>query len=144
MSKLPAGWIGVELGDLLHTMDDGRSIHQGWSPQCEREPSESEESWGVLKTTAIQAGQFLPYENKRLPPELAPRPNLEVHAGDVLITCAGPRARCGVACLVTDTRRRLMISGKMYRFRFDEVNVSARYVAAYLGSPSAQRQIDEM
>ena len=90
-------------------LEDGRTLHQGWSPLCEKTPAPTDEDWGVLKTTAIQAGAFLPEHNKHLPKHLAPRPQTEVKTGDILITCAGPRVRCGVACMVRHPRARLMI-----------------------------------
>lgn len=144
MTKLAQGWVVAEIGDLLSPLEDGRLIHQGWSPRCSKEPSEGDDVWGVLKTTAIQPGTFLAEHNKRLPDDLRPRPLLEVRTGDLLITSAGPRARCGVACLVRGTRPRLMLSGKMYRFRFNDWLVDPRYVEAYLLSETAQRAIDAM
>lgn len=143
MTQLPKGWVLATVGDLLAPLDDGRLVHQGWSPQCEREPA-PDNNWGVLKTTAIQAGRFLAAENKRLPEPLEPRPVLEVQSGDLLLTCAGPRARCGVACLVRDTRRRLMISGKMYRFRVDLAIADPRFIEFSLLSPDRVNAIDEM
>lgn len=92
MSDLPAGWVEIDIEDALASLEDGRTIHQGWSPKCEKAPSDSEDVWGVLKTTAIQSGGFFPEHNKSLPEQLTPRPLLEVRLGDVLITCAGPRA----------------------------------------------------
>src|SRR5574341_1917083 len=117
-------------------MDDGRDLHHGWSPQCERLPATDGE-WGVLKTTAIQDGHFAPEHNKKLPAHLSPRPQLEVRVGDILMTCAGPRARCGIACLVRSTGPHLMLSGKMYRFRTrpDEVEPS------YLEARSEERRV---
>lgn len=144
MSQVPKGWVRVDVEAILAPLEDGRTIHQGWSPRCDKEPSDSEGTWGVLKTTAIQPGAFLPEHNKRLPDNLSPRPLLEVQRGDLLITCAGPRARCGVACLVRDTRPRLMLSGKMYRFRLDDRFVDPRYVEAYLLNDSSLLAIDGM
>ena len=144
MSELPDGWIVANLDDVFAVFQDGRTLHQGWSPQCERAPSGSENEWGVLKTTAIQPASFLPEHNKRLPEHLAPRPQIEVFPGDLLITCAGPRARCGIACLVRGTRRRLMMSGKMYRFRMPEQHVSPRYMEFYLQTAQARLAIDVM
>jgi type I restriction enzyme, S subunit len=137
-------WPLVPMEGLLLPLADGGLIDQGWSPQCEKGPTSSEDSWGVLKTTAIQPGAFLPEHNKSLPPGLTPRPRLEVREGDLLITCAGPRSRCGVACLVRNTRRRLMISGKMYRFRVADDRVSPQYLEWYLQSPEAQGAIDKI
>jgi type I restriction enzyme S subunit len=141
---LPKGWVTSAIEDLLAPLEDGRILHQGWSPQCEKSPSESGEEWGVLKTTAIQPGAFLPSQNKRLPADLTPRPNIEVKVGDVLLTCAGPRSRCGVACLVRGTRQKLMLSGKMYRFRVPEEQVDARYLEAFLQTSAAHSAIDRM
>lgn len=117
-------------------------LQQGWSPQCEPHPAE-DDAWGVLKTTAIQAGHFLENANKRLPDGLEPRPALEIAPGDLLITCAGPRYRCGVPTLVRQTRSRLMLSGKMYRFRTIP-DIAPRFLEYYLLSHEAQKLIDAM
>lgn len=142
--SLPASWAVTSLADVLTPIDGGSTLHHGWSPQCEKQPSPSDEIWGVLKTTAIQDGDFLPAHNKRLPDKLAPKPSLEVRAGDMLITCAGPRSRCGVPCYVRQTRPRLMMSGKMYRFRVDERMLEPRFMEAYLRAPETQRLINAM
>jgi type I restriction enzyme S subunit len=142
--RLPLKWVAVTIRDLLSVLPDGRILGQGWSPQCEKEPSLSNSEWAVLRTTAVQPGKFLPEHNKRLPASLAPRPNLEVKVGDILLTCAGPRARCGVGCLVRETRPRLMISGKLYRFRVNAELVLPEYVEAFLRTDFAQRAIDKM
>jgi len=142
--RLPAGWTESPIGDVLAPLDDSRTIHQGWSPQCEKTASLSDAEWGVLKTTAIQDGKFCPEHNKLLPAHLDPRPLIEVHDGDLILTCAGPRARCGVPCLVRSTRPRLMLSGKMYRFRTSNESLDARYLESYLRSPAAQVSINRM
>ena len=116
----------------------------GWSPQCEKEPATKIEIWGVLKTTSIQPGEFQPEHNKRLPAHFEPRPSIEVRSGDLLLTNAGPRARCGIPCLVRTTRPRLMLSGKMYRFRPEPEIVDPRFLELFLLSPVAQARIDKM
>ena len=143
-TNLPIGWAETTIGELLAPLADGRTLHHGWSPQCEKEPSPTEEEWGVLKTTAIQPGAFLPEHNKRLPARLKPRSQLEVSAGELLITCAGPRSRCGVACLVRTTRKRLILSGKMYRFRMFDGVIDPRFMEAYFQTDIAQHAIDGM
>lgn len=141
---LRSGWVTAPIEDLFAPLEDGRTLHQGWSPQCEKGPSETEHQWGVLKTTAIQPGAFLPEQNKRLPADLTPRPQIEVKPGDILTTCAGPRSRCGIACLVRSTRNKLMMSGKMYRFRVPEAHLDARYLEAFLQTSAAHDAIDRM
>lgn len=135
-------WERLPIGDLLQRQSNKRIIQQGWSPKCHAHPAAPEE-WGVLKTTAIQPGKFEPEHNKALPDTLDPRSNIEVKVGDLLITCAGPRARCGIPALVQHTPARLMLSGKMYRLRPGE-RIDARFLEMYLMSPDAQKRIDEM
>ena len=98
----------------------------------------------MLKTTAIQADEFQDEHNKLLPHHLAPKPTVEVKEGDILITCAGPLVRCGVSCLVRRTRKRLLMSGKMYRFRVDPNKTDARYVEAFLQTERARLATDKM
>ncbi len=141
---LPNGWAVAPIEDLFWPLEDGRTLHQGWSPLCEKTPAPTDADWGVLKTTAIQAGAFLPQFNKHLSKHLSPRPQTEVKEGDLLITCAGPRVRCGVACLVRATRPRLMMSGKMYRFRVSPDHFDSRYLEGFLLTPAAQSAIDKM
>lgn len=141
--SLPISWKYAPIQDLLAPQEDLKLIHQGWSPKCHKEAA-PEKGWGVLKTTAIQDGEFVEHENKRLPSDKEPRTNLEVKVGDLLLTCAGPRRRCGVATLVRRTRGQLMISGKMYRMRADDRVVIPGYIEAWLRAPEAQEAIDAM
>jgi len=116
MTDLPQGWATAGIEAILLPFENGQTLRQGWSPQCESFPAKTEDTWGVLKTTAIQDGDFQPEHNKQLPAGLDPDPSIEVQPGDLLLTCAGPRVRCGVICLVRKTRSRLMISGKCTAF----------------------------
>ncbi len=143
MTDLPSNWITAKIVELVEVQENGKPFQQGWSPQCEVRQA-GEEEWGVVKTTAIQHGKFWPHENKALPGTLNPRPQIEIRQGDVLMTCAGPRSRCGVACLVEYTRPRLMMSGKMYRFRPHPNVLDARYLSHFIRLHDTQLRIDAM
>jgi len=143
MTDLPNSWFYVKIVEVLTPNENGNPFQQGWSPQCEKIPAGIND-WGVLKTTAIQEGEFLQQENKTLPEGLEPRPHLEIKPGDILMTCAGPRNRCGVTCYVKDTRPKLMMSGKMYRFRTDTRVILSKYLEAFLHSHDAKLKIDKM
>lgn len=143
MTKLPENWALVEITEVLQPNNNGKPFQQGWSPQCEAVPA-SEGKWGVLRTTAIQHGEFWDHENKLLPDHLEPRPQIEIRPGDVLMTCAGPRSRCGVACLVERTRSKLMMSGKMYRFRPHPEALEPKYLAYFIQTSATQITIDRM
>jgi len=140
--QLPAGWASATIDQILMTQSDGKIIHQGWSPQCHKEPAEEGE-WGVLKTTSIQDGYFLDSKNKKLPVNKEPKPRIEVRVNDLLLTNAGPRARCGVATLVRKTRSKLMLSGKMYRMRFDERFIFPNLVEFWLRTSQIQAELNE-
>jgi len=143
-NEIKSGWLELPIENILAPNEKGIILGQGWSPQCEKQPSQSENDWGVLKTTAIQSGYFLEEENKLLPSHLEPRTQHEVKKGDLLITCAGPRNRCGVACLVRKTRKKLLISGKMYRFRINEKKANPEFIEMFLLSQDAWKEIDKM
>lgn len=135
-------WEWLTLADVLLKQNNGKLVQQGWSPKCHDHPAERG-AWGVLKTTSIQAGSFDPIHNKELPERLEPKPQIEVSAGDLLITCAGPRSRCGIPALVRSAPPRLMMSGKMYRLRADG-RLDPRFLEYWLLSPRAQKLIDGM
>lgn len=144
MTTLPTNWTAAPIRELMQPLQDGKLVHQGWSPQCESGPALTASDWGALKTTAIQDGSYQPEHNKRLPETLVAKERLEVKVGDLLMTCAGPRVRCGVACLVRETPPKRFISGKMYRFRANEALIDSRLLEAFLRTPSTKAQIDAM
>jgi type I restriction enzyme S subunit len=130
-------WIPLPVGRLIHTLD------QGWSPQCENRPAPLD-NWGVIKTTAVQPGRFVEGENKRLPDSLDPRPGLELQAGDLLITRAGPRTRVGIACLVRQVRPRLLLCDKVYRLKADVSAILPEFLEIILNDPVRLIEIDDL
>ena len=128
----------VPLGSLVTT------IGQGWSPKCLNEPATSEDQWAVMKTTAIQPLEFDCSHNKVLPGNLAPREHLELKAGDLLVTRAGPRSRVGITCLVRATRSRLILCDKAYRIRCDEKRIDMGFLEIALNAPHMIQRIDEL
>lgn len=138
--SLPEGWESRTLKLCLEKLKSGKYVERGWSPQCLRHPAEN--TWGVLKTTSVQMGEYLPEYNKELPESLEPKVGLEVNDGDFLVTTTGPRNRCGVVCNVRTTPRKLIFSGKILRFRADESKVLASYLMYLLMSPNYQKVLD--
>jgi len=116
-------------------------IEQGWSPECESRPALLGE-WGVLKTGAANGGRYRPSENKALPSDVLPRTELEVRAGDVLMSRANTRALIGAAAYVEMTRERLLLCDKLYRLRPFREKLDARYLALILRSSAARARIE--
>lgn len=50
-------WQWLTLDDVLIQQANRKKVQQGWSPKCHDFPAATG-VWGVLKTTAIQAGRF--------------------------------------------------------------------------------------
>ena len=100
--------------------------------------------WAVIKTSAIQPGKFVEYENKILPNDLEPRVQHEIKEGDILITRAGPRVRVGICCLVRKTRAKLINCDKVYRLELNQNLVDAEYFEFALNSPEVLRKIEMM
>ncbi len=118
-----------------------KSMGQGWSPKCERISIEDDDSWAVITTTAIQPMNFSFKENKKLPDSLEPRVKHELKVGDLLITRAGPRSRCGVCCMVKQTKKRLLNCDKVYCLKVNDLIVLPEYMETVLNAPNFQREI---
>ncbi|MET9067728.1 hypothetical protein [Streptosporangium sandarakinum] len=111
-----------------------RSVRQGWSPQCYSWPADGVETWAVLKTGAANGGRFRPTENKELPEDEIPRPDIVVTQGDLIVSRANTRELVGSAAVVEGDFPRLMLCDKLYAFSLDESRADSRFVAAVLGS----------
>jgi type I restriction enzyme S subunit len=133
-----AEWPQKQLATAIQTMD------QGWSPKCENKPSNSDKTWAVIKTTAIQNLRFLEDENKTLPRALKPREHLELMPGDLLVTRAGPRSRVGVACLVKTTRPRLILCDKAYRLRCKPNVAHPAFLELVLNAPHVLDEVNKL
>ena len=116
-------------------------VQQGASPQCEdRQADEGE--WGVLKAGCANGGQFRPAENKALPASTEPWPDLEIEAGDLLISRANTTKLAGSAAYVYACRRFLLLCDKLYRLVVRAGRSDARYLAYSLGSHPCRAQIE--
>lgn len=118
-----------------------QSINQGWSPECESHPG-TEDEWSVLKLGSVNHGVFVPAENKRLPSDLEPRPDITVRQGDVVMSRANTRQLVGSAAVVPRDYPRLMLSDLLYRIRVKHSLVQPEYVASVLGSGPLRSEVE--
>lgn len=105
----PKGWELKQLESLVE------HIESGWSPICDK-PRNSDEQWAVLRLSAVTSGNYLAGENKQLPIELKPRPDLEVKKGDVLFTRKNTQDLVAACAFVYNTPPRLMLPDTIFRF----------------------------
>jgi type I restriction enzyme S subunit len=128
-------------GDWLPLRTYVGEIENGWSPECNSRPAQEGE-WGVLKVGAVSFGIFNPKENKALPPTLSPVPRYEVKPGDFLMSRANNLDLVGACAIVEETRPKLMLCDKLFRFHFkDEMHVNHGYLHHVLQSPALRDQI---
>jgi type I restriction enzyme S subunit len=133
---LPTGWDLTTIGAVIERHFSGPS------PTCEERNISNLDEWGVLKTTAITWNGWNPLAHKVLPPEYWGRSNLLVQAGDVIVTKAGPRHRCGVVANVTSVPEHVIVSGKMVGLRPNQNIVVPRILAAAVATSKAQKYLD--
>lgn len=136
LGEVPEHWEVVRVKHLV------KSFEQGWSPQCENFPVESESDWGVLKVGCVNGGIFNPEENKALPPDLTPLPELGISAGDLLISRANTRELVGSAAVPSADHHNLMLCDKLYRLRLDPDLCLPAFLSLFLGTERARGQIE--
>ena len=117
------------------------SVEQGWSPTCENRPAELDE-WGVLKVGCVNGVKFNPDENKALPAESQPIPELEIKQGDVLVSRANTRELLGSASVVTKVRPHLLLCDKLYRLYILPKTVNPIYLVLAMGSSIIRFQLE--
>lgn len=127
--EIPQGWEWCKLRDII------KGTNAGKSPNCEIRPKREDE-WGVLTTTAIQENNFLPTENKVLPPNYIVNSEHSVKYGDILITRAGPVNRTGVVCLVDKECDNLILSDKTVRIDYLRNYCNPIFIVLVLNSPA--------
>ena len=137
-------WLGEvpEHWDIKRIKNFTRSIEQGWSPQCESYSVETIKEWGVLKVGCVNGRAFNPSENKALPTNLEPLPELSVSKYDLLISRANTRELVGSAAVADQDYPNLLLCDKLYRIRLKADICSPTYLWRYLGVSKVRGQIE--
>ena len=135
LGEVPTHW---EVARVKHVI---QGFAQGWSPQCDNVPIENDKECGVLKVGCVNGGIFSAQENKRLPENLNPIPELFLKSGDVLISRANTRELVGSAALVESDQPNLMLSDKLFRLRTTE-DILPKHLVLYLGTSNVRHQIE--
>ncbi|MBM3837135.1 MAG: hypothetical protein FJ398_04090 [Verrucomicrobia bacterium] len=134
----PKRWTREKLGLLL----DG--IESGWSPVCENRQVRPNE-WGILKLGAVTTNRYLDRENKALPDDEEPQPELEVKPGDLLFSRKNTRELVGACVYVRMTRPKLMLSDLIFRLRLKtDAEVNPLYLWALLTNPGKRPAIEAL
>lgn len=136
MHELPQGWRWAPLGDLLLSIETGKSF------KCEERPPSAEEV-GVVKVSAVSWGRYQEGESKTCLDANRVNPELFIAPGDFLFSRANTIELIG-ACVIADTvRHRVMLSDKILRFQFADAALKP-WVLQALRSKQGRQQIEAL
>lgn len=135
LGAVPAHWDILPIKQLLS------SIEQGWSPQCESFPADAGQ-WGVLKVGCVNGGRFNAEENKALPEDLEPLPELAIRRGDVLVSRANTRELVGSVAVAERDYEKLLLCDKLYRLRVVADRCEPTFLALFVGGSTARSVIE--
>lgn len=125
----------VPLNRFVETIENGKS------PQCEARPANDDE-WGVLKVGAVSFGTFDERENKALPASIRAEARYEVYPDNFLMSRANTTELVGACAIVQKTRPKLLLSDKIFRFRFREgIEVEPGWLDHAMKAPALRDQI---
>ena len=125
-------------GELLDRIDSG------WSPTCQDRPAQFNE-WGVLKLGAVTTCKYLDTETKAMLEEIAPRPELEIKAGDLLFTRKNTYELVAACAFVFETAPKLMLSDLIFRFRLKaDAQLDPIFLWGLLTEHNKRKQVQAM
>ena len=119
-----------------------QTIDSGWSPRCE-ERQAAEGEWGVLKLGAVTTCTYRESENKKLPPELPPRPRVEVKEGDLLFSRKNTYELVAATAYVRRTQGRIMLSDLIFRL-VPRDTVDPIYLWGLLTNPAFRSEVQNL
>jgi type I restriction enzyme, S subunit len=132
------GWSRLPLSAVLERIDSGHS------PRClDRRAGEDE--WGVLKLGAVTSCEFMPDENKALPPGVAPRQEHAVREGDLLFSRKNTRELVGACALVRAKPSKLLLPDLIFRLELSpDAPLDKVFLQQLLVYPTKRRQIQSL
>lgn len=131
-------WQRVALGDLLTSIDSGKS------PVClDRKAQENE--WGVLKLGAVTKCRYISSENKALPENETPDSRHEVKEGDLLFSRKNTRELVAACAIVRETPEKLLLPDLIFRLVIKKNNrISPIYLHSLLIYPTKRKEVQSL
>ena len=129
-------WGEKKWGDFLQSIEAGKN----WS--AEGRPPEGTE-FGVVKVSAVTWGEFDELESKTCVVAEQWNSKTQIHKGDFLFSRANTLQLVGNCVIVRNISRRLMLSDKILRFKFDEI-AHPRFVLYFTRSRIYREQVEQL
>ena len=114
-------------------------IEAGKSFTCLSRKSEPDE-WGIIKVSAMTWGEFLPEENKAVPPNREMNIRNQIRQGDILVSRANTEKYVGAPVFVRDEPSRLLLSDKSLRLR-PAKGIDPNWLITVLRAPTTRERI---
>lgn len=145
--ELTAQWrkehgVGMKSWDRLQWGNFIVSIEAGKNWNAEGRPPRDDE-FGVVKVSAVTWGEFNEAESKTCMVEEQWNENVQIHEGDFLFSRANTLQLVGNCVIVKFISRRLMLSDKILRLKFDKC-VIPEYVLHFTRSDLYRNQIEQL
>lgn len=129
-------WGEKKWGDFLQSIEAGKN----WS--AEGRPPEGAE-FGVVKVSAVTWGEFDELESKTCVVAEQWNSKTQIHKGDFLFSRANTLQLVGNCVIVRNISKRLMLSDKILRFKFDEI-AHPRFVLYFTRSRIYREQVEQL
>lgn len=117
--------------------------HLGGSGLVGGQSSAGDDEIGILKTSAISSGRFLPSQNRLIDAEQVEKVPIEhfVKSGDVLLNRLNSPEYVGSMSYVGETKTNLIFSDKIWRL-FPGPETDPKYLALWAKTPAYRKQVD--
>ncbi len=129
-------WTHNPWGNFIVSVEAGKN----WSAEG-RPPEDGE--FGVVKVSAVTWGEFDELESKTCTLKEQWNEKTQIHIGDFLFSRANTLQLVGNCVIVKSIGRRLMLSDKILRFRFDK-SVIPEYILYFTRSNLYREQIEQL
>ena len=131
IGEIPAEWEVVKLGDIISDLKSGVSVNS------EDKQISSFGEIGILKTSAIANGHFLPHQHKLVVDKDVQRAKLNPVGGSILISRMNTPALVGDSCYVGEDYPSLFIPDRLWMTVFNpKKKISSRWLSFVLVSDS--------
>ncbi|MDZ7955880.1 restriction endonuclease subunit S [Nostoc sp. DedQUE09] len=130
---IPDSWVWTPLDLVIKNIQSGKNF------TCPETPV-NENTVGLVKISAVTWGKFDHRETKTVIEKSKIDPKLFIQKGDFLISRANTLELVGASVIVDEINYNIMISDKIWRVSFLEVN--SNYINSYLKSKAGRKEIE--
>ncbi|ELV8728276.1 restriction endonuclease subunit S [Vibrio fluvialis] len=141
--KEPKLAFNVEIHKPITVSDAVASISSGTSVNSEDTPVSDDTKLGVLKTSCVSDGRFIPSENKTILKSEYSRVKQPVKSGEVIVSRMNTPLLVGEVGYVTSSHSNLFLPDRLWALKVQQ-NFNARWLTYYLTTPKIKFRLKEL